>query len=301
MNILVLAGGSSNERDVSLRSGAAVTAALREAGHICTEADPSQSDFSLAQAVDGIDVVFPALHGAGGEDGTLQAELEALNVRFVGSGSQASRICFDKWAYKQLLQTNGLPASQGVLVSADSMNHPLFTHPYVLKPNNGGSSLDTQIVRAPNAETLQASRELLERYPQMLLEELVNGTEITVGVLNGTALPVIEIVPPQGKEFDYENKYNGASQELCPPQSVPEDIQQAAQALALKIHLLAGCRHFSRTDIIIDKNAGLHVLETNTIPGLTSQSLLPKMVAQAGMTMTVFTDKLVNQALHEAQ
>lgn len=300
MNVLVLAGGTSNEREVSLRSGAAVAAAVRELGHACTEADPGSNEFKLRDAVAGIDVVFPALHGAGGEDGTLQTQLESIGVPFIGSDSTASKLCFDKWAYKKLLNDNGLPASDGKLVSAADLNDSFFKSPYVLKPNDGGSSLDTQIARQPGEVSLNESRELLSRYHRMLLEPLVPGTEITVGIFIDSPLPVIEIVPPEGKEFDYENKYNGESQELCPPQSVDEAIQHTAQELALKIHTLTGCRHFSRTDMIVDANNNLRVLETNTIPGLTSQSLLPKMIQQAGMSMPQFVDKLLQQTLSEA-
>lgn len=300
MNVLVLAGGTSNERDVSLRSGMAVAAAVRELGYTCTEADPGSDGFNLHDAVAGIDVVFPALHGAGGEDGTLQTELEAIGVPFIGSGSAASKLCFDKWAYKALLNSNRLPASDGKLVSSRDLDDGFFKSPYVLKPNDGGSSLDTQIAREPGEDSLSESRELLSRYPRMLLEPLVPGVEITVGVFIDSPLPVIEIVPPEGKEFDYENKYNGQSQELCPPQSVDEAVQQAAQELALKIHNLTGCRHFSRTDMIVDAEHNLHVLETNTIPGLTSQSLLPKMIQTAGMSMPQFVDKLLTLALSEA-
>lgn len=293
MHVLLLAGGTSNERDVSLRSGQSVADALTQQGHTYTLADPGAADFSLTDALKDVVVVFPALHGEGGEDGSLQTELEARGVKFVGSGSQASKLCWDKWAYKQFLRENNLPASAGQLVTANDVAADIFNQPYVLKPVAGGSSLDTQVVRTPDEASKQASRELLERYESMLVEPLIEGTEITVGVLGDEALPVIEIIPPSGKEFDYENKYNGATQELCPPQNVSQEIQEQAQALALRVHQLTGCAHLSRTDIMIDRSGNLHILETNTLPGMTSTSLLPKMAQTAGLSMAELVDKLL--------
>lgn len=297
MHILLLAGGPSNEHDVSVRSGQAVAKAFNELGHTYKVIDPGELDFNLMNHLEGVDLVFPALHGAGGEDGTLQKILEDVGVKFVGSGSSASEICFDKWQYKELLLTNELPASNGKLVTPENQNDQWFSRPYVLKPIEGGSSLDTQIVRSPNDQTKAEAADLLEKYSKMLLEPIIEGTEITVGILGDQALPVIEIVPPEGREFDYENKYNGATQELCPPQNVGEDIQDQAKELALKIHQLCGCRHMSRTDMIIDSSGNLHVLETNTIPGMTDQSLLPKMANEAGMPMKDFVSKLIDLAV----
>ena len=131
----------------------------------------------------------------------------------------------------------------------------------------------------------------------MLLEELVEGIEITVAVVGDQALPVIEIIPPEAGEFDYENKYNGRSQELCPPEHVAEDIQAEARDLALRTHNLTGCRDFSRTDMILTPLGELWILETNTIPGMTDQSLLPKAAAAAGIPMPLLCDRLVQMAL----
>lgn len=295
MNILILAGGMSNERDVSLRSGDSVAAALQQAGHSIKMFDPNK-DQDFSEITKDIDVVFIALHGEGGEDGEIQAKLEKLQIPFVGSDSKSSKLCFDKMAYKQLLTSKNLPVATGKTVTENDINSKLFNKPYVLKPVSGGSSLDTQIVRNPDAATLHAANNLLKKYPEMLYEELVEGVEITVGILDNKALPVIEIIPPSGGEFDYENKYNGKTQELCPPENVSQPKQQEAKVLAEKIHELCDCRHMSRTDMIIDPDGNIHVLETNTIPGLTEQSLLPKMAQQAGMNMSELTDKLVRLA-----
>ncbi len=292
----VLCGGSSNEREVSLRSGAAVATAAQEAGYEVAILDPSTT--SLAE-IGSCDVVFPVLHGAGGEDGTLQAELERLGTRYVGSGSNASHLCFDKWNYRNVVTVAGLLMAEGALVQADTFTgHPLADQPYVLKPVAGGSSIDTYIVRDPSSTLTIDFTETFHRHPNMLLERLVVGTELTVGILGDTPLPIIEIIPPIDGEFDYENKYNGQSQELCPPQHVSQAVQEEAQALALQAHQLTGCRDFSRTDIIFEQTTGkLYLLETNTIPGLTDQSLFPKMAATAGLPMDVLVGKLIEMAL----
>lgn len=295
MKILLLAGGGSNERNISLLSGKAVAEALNELGYSTVTADPRDGQ-RIENLVDGVDVVFLALHGAGGEDGTLQAELEKLGKPFVGSGSKSSALCFDKWIYKDLLKANGLPASAGYQVTTADIGKAFFKEPYVLKPNKGGSSLDTQIVRRPTESSLQESLSLLNKYSEMLLEPLIEGTEITVGVLVDKALPVAEIIPPAGLEFDYENKYNGLTEELCPPKNIEVSLQQKAKHLAVKTHQLTGCRDISRTDMIVDNNKRIHILETNTIPGLTSQSLLPKMALEAGMSMPELIGTLIKSA-----
>lgn len=291
----VICGGNSSERDVSLRSGKAVAAALQTAGYAVQTFDSATT--SLEDIIK-CDVVFPVLHGAGGEDGTLQAQLDAHQVRYVGSGAEASSLCFDKWQYRQLVEAYHVPMAAGTLVQADNYQTSLLSQKaYVLKPVTGGSSIDTFVVRDPASAPHTLIADTFHRYPTMLLEQLIVGVELTVGVLDNQPLPVIEIMPPPDGEFDYENKYNGRSQELCPPKHVGEDVQQAAQQLALQAQQLAGCRDFSRTDIMCDKDSNLYVLETNTIPGMTDQSLFPKMAAQAGIAMPELCTQLVEMAL----
>lgn len=130
----------------------------------------------------------------------------------------------------------------------------------------------------------------LRRHKEMLIEELIDGAEITVGVLNNEALPVVEIIPPKDQEFDYENKYNGATQELCPPENISAGVQTRAQALAVEVHAITQCRHLSRTDMMIDADGELYVIDTNTIPGLTDQSLYPKAASAAGYSWKKLID-----------
>jgi D-alanine-D-alanine ligase len=297
MQILVIAGDSSPEREVSLRSGDAVQKALASRGYEVRRYDPA--DNNLQEAAEGIDIAFPVLHGIGGEDGKIQRELESVGLAYVGSNVAASELCFNKADYKQTLIASNLPTPRSAVVSdaAELRDHELTQSPYVLKPYDGGSSIDTFIVRDPAQANFDKITEALGRYDAMLLEELIEGIEITVGVLGNRGLPVIEIIPPESGEFDYENKYNGASQELCPPHHVDRDIQETARALAAQIHLLCGCADYSRTDMIVQKDGSLMVLETNTLPGMTDQSLFPKAAATAGFSMPELCDELVRLAL----
>lgn len=291
----VLSGGGSAEREVSLRSGMAVAKALEKIGYRVSNLDPVTAGI---EEIADCDVVFPVLHGAGGEDGTIQAELEKRGVKFVGSGSKASALCFDKWEYRQVITAAGLPMPQADLVEHHQhTSHKLAQELHVLKPIRGGSSIDTYIVRDLGKVPRGAIKETFERYRTMLIEELIDGTELTVGILGEEPLPIIKIVPPEAGEFDYENKYNGASQEIIAPEDVDPHIQKAAQELALKAHRLTGCRDFSRTDIMCDKSGKLFLLETNTIPGMTDQSLYPKMAAATGLPMPRLCQKLVEMAI----
>lgn len=292
--ILVICGGTSSERDVSLRSGGAVAAALSAEGYDVTTHDSDVTDAQLRMS----DVVFPVLHGAGGEDGTFQERLEALGIPFVGSGSTASKLCMDKAAYREFVAKNTIRMPAGSVVTHHTyIDHPLTKQPHVLKPIDGGSSIDTHIIRdVDDVETMPISLSFT-RHHTMLLEELIIGTELTVGVLRDTALPVIEIIPPQNAEFDYTNKYNGATQELCPPQHVSAEVQVKVQSLAQDVHRLTNCRDMSRSDFIVTRTGKCYLLETNTIPGMTETSLFPKMARTAGLSMPELTKQLVEMAL----
>jgi D-alanine-D-alanine ligase len=296
MKILVLLGGVSNEREVSLRSGRAVADALKANHHEVFEYDPQQGVAGLAGFAGKVDCVFPILHGRGGEDGTIQAELENLGFKYLGSNSQVSKLCFEKSEFKKILNKLSISTPESELVTRLSIgSSKLLRSPYVLKPLNGGSSLDAFIIRNPESRTYDPR--IFDHYELMLLEQLIDGTEITVPVIGSSALPVIEIIPPQNQEFDYENKYNGDTQELCPPQHVDAAKQEEAQRLTETIHAHIGARHLSRTDMIIDREGKIWVLELNTIPGLTEQSLFPKASAQAGISMQQLVQKFVDMVM----
>jgi D-alanine--D-alanine ligase len=297
IRVAVLAGGTSDERAVSLQSGMVVCEKLTDAGYSTNLVDITDTDLS-GYNLNTYDVAFPVLHGKFGEDGAIQKQLEALNIRYVGSDSAASSLCFDKDIYRKFLATQGIPLPVGNLVNEIAFwDSELSKKPFVLKPFDGGSSIDMLIIHDPSQLSKDTVSDVFTRHEQLLLEELIEGVEITVGVLDSNALPVIEIIPPEGKEFDYENKYNGATQELCPPKNLSQEVQQAAQQLAAQIHHLTNCRHYSRTDMIVRPDDSLVVLETNTLPGMTNESLFPKAASVSGLPMEQLVDTLVQLAL----
>jgi D-alanine-D-alanine ligase len=285
MKILVLGGGDSPERDVSLRSAKSIVEAANQAGFEVSVADPK----SGLKALDGIPedtVVFPILHGKGGEDGFIQKELEKRGLPYLGADSRSSVDCFDKWLTRQKLEQRAIPMPKAVLVTAESYSsQPLARQPHVLKVLRGGSSIGTLLIRQPQAVKKPRINELFELDKEAVLEELIDGLEITVPILDKTALPVIEIIPPKDEEFDYDNKYNGRTQEIVPAKSISMELQQEAQRLAEKVHSIMDARHLSRVDLMVDKQNKFYVLEINTIPGLTDQSLYPKAATAAGITM----------------
>lgn len=299
--VVVLQGGSSGEREVSLRSAANVIEWLRGLGYDVAVADPAEAGFNLEPVVQNCDVVLLMLHGAGGEDGMLQKQLEAMGKPFLGSGAAACELTFDKAKYRDFIAAWGIPMAEGKVVTRAQFDaSPLRRKPYVLKPVNGGSSIDTIIVHDLEKEPSAARfDELFSYYHRMLLERLIEGQELTVGVLGDMALPIILIVPPVGGEFDYENKYNGRTQEIVNPPQISSEAQQKAQDLALRAHQLTGCRHLSRTDMILAPNGGLYVLETNTLPGMTAQSLFPKMAAAAGIDPPALITRFLQMALND--
>jgi D-alanine-D-alanine ligase len=234
------------------------------------------------------------LHGSGGEDGVIQAKLEKRNLPYLGSGSQVSTVCFDKIKTRNVLAAAGLPVARGAAISKDDYAaHPLSKVPHVLKVSRGGSSIGTYIVRNPEEKNQQKIDEVFALDKTAVIEELIEGVEITVPVLDDQALPVFEVIPPEGEEFDYENKYNGKTQEVCPPRSIDEKTWKEAQILAEKVHKTLGARHLSRTDIIVRPNGEFVILELNTMPGMTEQSFYPQAAKAAGMTMP----ELVNRFL----
>ena len=283
MKIVVLGGGESTEREVSLRSAKAVSDALETAGFDVINLDPI--NFAVLDSIDSKDIVFPILHGNNGEDGKIQRELESRGLAFLGSGSKSSEICFDKTRARDAFQAAGLPIADGGAVTKESYrNHPLIKKPHVLKISEGGSSIGTYLVHDPNLINTQKVSEVFSLGEHAVIEELVDGVEITVPLLDGQALPVIEIKPPENEEFDYANKYNGKTQEICPPTAIDKTIQEHAQRLSEKAYAALGCRHLARADIIVRSDNNMVILEINTMPGMTSQSLYPLSANVAGLT-----------------
>lgn len=283
--IVVAYGGISPERDISIQSGKHVARAAQASGLSVTELQIE--DAQTINAVTSRAIVLPIMHGAYGEDGTIQAQLEQNDIQFLGSSSKVSQRCFDKLLSRKVLERNGLPMANGRGVSKKQYLESEFMNiPHVLKVARGGSSIGTYIVRDPRALKHDRIDKVFSLDEEAVVEELIIGTEVTVPILGNEALPVIEIHPPKNREFDYENKYNGKTKELCPAPSLRKAEQARLQELALLAHNALGCRHLSRVDIMVANNGEPFILEVNNMPGLTENSLYPKSALVAGMDMS---------------
>lgn len=304
LRITVLAGGPSAERDVSLQSGAAIAAALRSRGHDVTLADIGPNDLSALERE--ADVVFPALHGTWGEDGALQAILEQRGIRFVGSGSRASRLSIDKVESKRAVAALGYDTPPYEVVSRETRRstppgsasfvyEPGLPLPLVVKPIDQGSSVLTAIVRTPEALATQV-RTVVEHYGRALVEQFVAGDEITVGILNGRALPPI-CVRPKADFYDYHAKYVDDRTEYLFDAGHGPELYSRAAAMSERVFAHAGCRHLARIDWIADALGRLWFLEINTLPGFTSHSLVPKAALKVGIAFDELVERLARAAL----
>lgn len=297
LTIAVLLGGPSAERDVSLRTGQAVAQALRTLGHAVHEIDPVPSRLSLPK---GTDVVFLALHGTYGEDGTVQRELEALGVPYTGCGPESSRVAFDKVLTKERCRAAGVPTARYLVLNSAQAPWPSdWNPPAVLKPVRQGSSVGLQFVDQV-ADWPAALAEAFRFDTQVLMEETISGRETTVAILDGQALPVVEIRPKTGP-YDYVNKYTaGRTEYLCPAPFDPP-MTGRIQRAALGAFQAVGGRDYARVDIMVNPEGLPFVLEVNTLPGMTETSLLPKAAAAAGLSYSQLCQAMVDLALRRSR
>ena len=293
LNITVMLGGPSAEREVSLRSGAAVAKALRSLGHTVHELDPRDGAWALPA---GTDVVFLALHGTYGEDGTVQRRLEELGALYTGCDAEASRIAFDKVLTKQRCLKAGVPTARHLVVDSAKVPWPKdWPPPMVVKPVRQGSSVGLQFVeRAENWPP--ALVEALKFDSEVLVEEKIIGRETTVGILGGEALPVVEVRPRTGG-YDYQNKYTAGRTEYFCPADFDAALTQRIQAAASGAFAAIGGRDYARVDVMVRADGGPVVLEVNTLPGMTETSLLPKAAAAAGLDYAQLCQRMVELAL----
>lgn len=292
MKVVVLGGGKSTEREVSLRSAKSVSTALTSAGYKVENLDPI--DIRVLDSIKPGSIVFPILHGNNGEDGFIQQEMDKRGLCYLGSTSKTSEECFDKGLVRACFETANIPvAPGGTITESQYTNHPLSSVPHVLKVSRGGSSIGTYIVNNPLKTDNSKIKEVFTLDEIAVIEVFIQGTEITVPILDNKALPVIEIKPPKNEEFDYRNKYNGKTKEICPPVSVNLKVQELAQKYAEEAHALMGCRHLSRVDFIVKPNGDMVALEINTMPGMTNQSLYPIGALAAGLSFPQLMTKFV--------
>lgn len=342
MDIVVLAGGLSTERDVSFKTGSMVAAALKENGHrvilldvfmgygeqevdlngIFDRADEisvkvsdipevapdlaavkaSRKDQSpcffgpnVIRMCQMADIVFMALHGENGENGKLQAAFDLLGVKYTGSDYLSSAIAMNKGMAKKLFVEAGIPTPKGIAMTRETREDDvtkLNLHlPCVVKPCCGGSSIGVTIVRDA-AEFKAALDEAFRWEDELVIEEFVEGREFSVGVIEGKALPVIEIAPIQGF-YDYKNKYKaGSAVETCPAE-LPEDVSAQMRHYAEEVAKVIGLDTYSRSDFLLDKDGNMFCLEANTLPGMTPTSLLPQEAAVVGVNFNELCEKLI--------
>ncbi len=318
MRIAVLMGGLSSEREVSLASGKEVARALREVKHDVVEIDvrdeldasraasPSSNNKALAGFVTNpdiasCDVVFVALHGGAGEDGTVQALLDVMGKPYTGSGMLASALAMDKVLSKRVFEQAGVmtPAWRSVeranLANVEAAVADLGGPPVVTKPRNQGSTIGISIVKE-EAELKTAVESSLKYSPDVLVEKYIAGREMTVGVLGDSPLPVIEIAANKGF-YNYECKYTRGKSKYIVPAKIPANQSKEAQEAALKAYRVLGCQDFARVDFRLSREGELHCLEVNTVPGMTGTSLVPMAARAKGMPFPQLVDEICRLAL----
>ncbi len=308
LTIALLSGGKSSEREVSLKSGDQVFEALDREKYNVLRYDPQTDLDRLVADADRIDVALIILHGAFGEDGTVQGLLDLLGIPYQGSGVLGSAIAMNKLVSRQIYEQSGLPVppyialKRGDIIDPETLSARLGL-PLVIKPVRGGSSIGMSIVES--ADSLTSAVEKAFAYDDVILiETFIKGIELTGGVIGNDelqALPIVEIIPDKKHRFfDYEAKYTaGASQEICPAR-IDQVMTEKAQMYAKMAHSSLFCKGYSRTDMILS-NREIYVLETNTIPGMTPTSLLPLAAGAAGINFCGLIDKLIELAIQGHQ
>jgi D-alanine-D-alanine ligase len=293
LNITVMLGGPSAEREVSLRSGAAVAKALHSLGHDVTELDPREPDWVLPARTD---VVFLALHGTYGEDGTVQKQLDELGATYTGCDAEASRIAFDKVLTKQSCLEANVPTAKFLVATSVEAGLPdNLKLPLVVKPVRQGSSVGLEFVE--HAEDWPGALAAALKFDtEVLVEEKISGRETTVGILGGKVLPVVEVRPKAGS-YDYKNKYTPGNTEYFCPADFDAATTKRIQDAALGAFKAVGGRDYARVDVMVRADGSPVVLEVNTLPGMTETSLLPKAAAAAGMDYAELCQRMVELAL----
>lgn len=298
VKVAVLKGGTSSEREISLISGKAVADSLRKGGYDVTEIDIQSLE--ITKEMKSADIIFPVLHGGFGEDGRIQKLMEEAGLDFVGCGSRACEVIMDKVASKKVMDKNSILNAPYAVLSAGEKAFPKnLEFPVVVKPPKEGSTVGISLVETMAGWETALNESFEHDKSEALVEEYIEGIEITVGVVNGRALPVIEIRYP-GKMFDYDAKYThqkGETLYLCPPRSLSEEIQEKARGIAEKFYKAVNARDMVRVDMIVTAKGPIYVLEGNSIPGFTESSLLPKSAKVAGMSFVALCSKLAKAAL----
>ncbi len=279
----VLRGGSSAERRISLRSGRAVYRALKRSGIAVVNIDPANRE-QFHKRIHEVDILFVALHGAGGEDGSLQKVLEKKGILYAGSCSRGCRKSFNKLISKRYFEKLGIPTPSYTVIQRSDWQRKAaaFPTPYFVKPLDGGSSQGVFLVEDFEKSAEKIKRSIL-RYKKLLIEKKISGREITAGILGHKKLPIVEIKPTRAF-YDYKAKYTAGQTLYEVPAALSPQIASKVQKIAWRVHQGLGLKDFSRVDLMLDAQNRPYVLEVNTIPGLTELSLLPKAARAAGIS-----------------
>ena len=297
--IAVLMGGPGSEREVSLASGTAVLEALQSEGLNAVGVDVTTRELDLPE---GTGLCFNVIHGTFGEDGDMQEVLEKMNMPYTGAGIESSRVAFDKVASKEVFVANNVPTPASEIIDCSAgVKLPKMALPYVVKPPREGSSVGVHIVKTED-EALTAIEDAAKYGDEVLIEQFVQGKELTVGVINDEVLPVVHIAPRSGF-YDMNNKYpwmndDGGTDYYCPAE-LDEATTAKVQKAAIDAHRALGCEIYSRVDVLLDADGNPYVLEANTIPGMTASSLLPKAAKVAGYDFGPLCQKIAELSLAE--
>jgi D-alanine-D-alanine ligase len=300
LKVAVLMGGIGAEREISIQSGNCVAEALGQAGLNVVTADITPNKMDILQSAD-IDVFFIALHGEFGEDGQLQEILENQDLIYTGSGSMASKLAFDKMASKRLFSDAGVNVPAAVEFSGQAGTHKLerrlwkLGDKFVIKPQRQGSSVGVSIINGLQ-DAIVRGRKTCRNFDECIIEEFVPGREITVGILERQALPIIEIKSKTGF-YDYQAKYANHKTEYLFDTVEDESLTAKISQAAIDCFDVLGCRDFARVDFILGDDGMPYALEVNTIPGFTTHSLLPKAAAKAGLSMSELCVKIIELAI----
>ena len=297
MKIGLLVGGDSPERDVSLSSGKAIHKALELLGNNVIVLDTFNGIRSLESKILNVDLIFNGLHGGDGENGNVAAYLESLNIPFTGSDQNSSKICMDKDLSKKLVSDKGIGTPKWIASSSLPSESQLESLglPIIVKPNDQGSTIGLSLVN--DKIEIGSAFEIASKFADSIMfESFILGREITVPIIGSNSYSIVEIVPKKNL-YDYECKYTAGMSEYFCPADIDDNLSKKIKNIALRIHNLLRCRHYSRVDFLLDKNNKIWFLEINTLPGMTKTSLLPKSLSADGFSFNDIIQMIIDEAL----
>jgi len=301
LNISILYGGTSAENKVSIQTGLAIAAAIKDRYNL-DMINLNTEVYNAPQLLLGTDLVFNALHGGDGENGSIQAFLDLHHIPYTGSGAKACKIAMDKNITKLIAKSINIPTPNWILLIRDKHSNiklqdnqsPKFSYPYVVKPSNEGSTFGLSIVNE-ESELEDAISLAAEFDDEILIEEFIPGRELTVGIIDNKSLPIVEI-KPNHNYYDYECKYTEGMSEYLVPAELLDSIERSISEDAIKLYQTIGCRHYARADFLLNDKGEHYLLEINTLPGMTSTSLLPKAAKSAGLEFPELIDTIIKLA-----